>query len=439
LTGIKVSRTINILHILFVDDVIIMTNATMQEWWEIDKVIKSFCLASGLQVNGTKTTILQEGMTEQELMPFKSMFPYIFSDLESGFKYLGYFLKTGPQRVEDWGWLLKKMEKKIDNWCYRWLSLGGRFTLLKSVLECQPVYWMSLVVVPCSVLNTMRKMMFNFLWRRNSESNQLHLCKWEQITIPKKFGGWGIRNIFDFSKALVANTLWRVLMSGGIWHRVIMDKYLPHTTVKNWFRSQTFQQKASSRIWSGLLKSVHLITHWLSWNPGSGQLIALGKDRILGMGENSFLSINLMSALNHRNILTLAQARRHSDSQHLSSYWLSSSDLGFSGDIAAEWDQFRWALIDSGAFLQDTEDDLMWIGGDNSRSPTVKNIYWAIISTKNLRKVGTWRQSIWKWKIQLKIKLFIWLAAKGKILTWDTLQTRGWEGPGRCYLCKQET
>jgi hypothetical protein len=29
LTGIKVSRTIKILHILFVDDVIIMTNATM--------------------------------------------------------------------------------------------------------------------------------------------------------------------------------------------------------------------------------------------------------------------------------------------------------------------------------------------------------------------------------------------------------------------------
>jgi hypothetical protein len=32
LYGIKVSRTIKILHILFVDDVVIMTNANMQEW-----------------------------------------------------------------------------------------------------------------------------------------------------------------------------------------------------------------------------------------------------------------------------------------------------------------------------------------------------------------------------------------------------------------------
>jgi hypothetical protein len=110
--GIKVSRTINILHILFVDDVIIMTNATMQEWWEIDKILKSFCSASGLQVNATKTTILQEGLTEQDLIPYKSLFPYNFSDLASGFKYLGFFLKTGLQRAEDWIWLIKKNGKK---------------------------------------------------------------------------------------------------------------------------------------------------------------------------------------------------------------------------------------------------------------------------------------------------------------------------------------
>jgi hypothetical protein len=140
LTGVKVSRTINILHILFVDDVIIMTKATMSEWWEIDKIIKIFFLASGLQVNGPKTTILQEGLSELDLTPYKSLFPFTFSDLSTGFKYLGYHLKTGPQRVEDWSWMLKKVEKKIGLWCYRWLSLGGRYTLLKSVLESQPVY-----------------------------------------------------------------------------------------------------------------------------------------------------------------------------------------------------------------------------------------------------------------------------------------------------------
>jgi hypothetical protein len=84
LTGINVSRTIKILHILFVDDVIIMSKATLQEWWEIDKILKSFCLASGLLINVTKSTFHQAGLSELELSPFKSLFPFNFSDLATG-------------------------------------------------------------------------------------------------------------------------------------------------------------------------------------------------------------------------------------------------------------------------------------------------------------------------------------------------------------------
>jgi hypothetical protein len=84
-------------------------------------------------------------------------------------------------------------------------------------------------------------------------------------------------------------------MCDGIRHKVIKYKYLPHTIVINRFRSPTFHQKAASRIWNGLLKSVHLITHWLSWTPGLGQLIILGRDMTLGMGDKSFLSFNLLS------------------------------------------------------------------------------------------------------------------------------------------------
>jgi hypothetical protein len=286
LTGIKVSRTIKILHILFVDDVVIMSNATLNEWWEIDKIVKLFCLASGLKVNIQKSTVLHEGLLNQELDPFKRFLPFSFSDLSVGFKYLGYHLKTGMQRIEDWNWMLQKFEKKIGNWCYRWLTLGGHLTLLKSILECQPVYWMSLEIIPNTVLNNLRRIMFNFLWKGNNDTKSFHLCKWESLTLPKKFGGWGLRNLFDFNKDLVENSLWRVLRYEGIWHKVIIDKYLPHTTVKNWFRSPSFFYNTTSRFWRGLMKAIHLITHWLSWSPGSGHLIEIGRDNILGMGEN---------------------------------------------------------------------------------------------------------------------------------------------------------
>jgi hypothetical protein len=47
--------------------------------------------------------------------------------------------------------------------------------------------------------------------------------------------------------------------------------------------------------------------------------------------------------------------------------------------------------------------------------------------------------ALWNWQIQLKIKLFLWLATNHKVLTWDSLQKKGWEGPGVCFLCKHDT
>jgi cytochrome b subunit of formate dehydrogenase len=112
LMGVKVSRVVKILHLLFVDDVLIMTRASQKEWQEIDILIKLFCKASGLQVNVTKSTVLYVGLIEEEINVFKELLPYNSVDLSVGFKYLGYFLKTGLYKVEDWRWLLAKMEKK---------------------------------------------------------------------------------------------------------------------------------------------------------------------------------------------------------------------------------------------------------------------------------------------------------------------------------------
>jgi hypothetical protein len=55
-----------------------MTNATMSEWWEIDKLIKKICLPLGLQVNGTKTIVLHEGLSKLDLSTFKTLFPFTF-------------------------------------------------------------------------------------------------------------------------------------------------------------------------------------------------------------------------------------------------------------------------------------------------------------------------------------------------------------------------
>jgi hypothetical protein len=106
---------------------------------------------------------------------------------------------------------------------------------------------------------------------------------------------------------------------------------------------------------------------------------------------------------------------------HSTSFWYSSSDSGLSGALGYEWNCFRTTLIDSSAFIQDIADELLLIGGDNSGIITIKNTYLDLLSTQGLKKVLGWRQALWKWDLQLKIKCFIWLAAENKILTRENL------------------
>jgi hypothetical protein len=98
---------------------------------------------------------------------------------------------------------------------------------------------MPLSVIPTSMLNKIRILIFNYLWSGCSEKQHLHLCSWEIFAKPKLLGGWGLRNIFIFNRALTTNSLWRALMKDGIWHKVIKEKYLPYVSVYTWFRTTT--------------------------------------------------------------------------------------------------------------------------------------------------------------------------------------------------------
>jgi hypothetical protein len=48
LTGIKVSRLIKVLHLFFVDDIIIATKVNLKEWQVIKSILNLLCCASGL-------------------------------------------------------------------------------------------------------------------------------------------------------------------------------------------------------------------------------------------------------------------------------------------------------------------------------------------------------------------------------------------------------
>jgi hypothetical protein len=59
----------------------------------------------------------------------------------------------------------------------------------------------------------------------------------EKNCYTKIQGGWGIKNPFLFSKALVAKNVWHLLQGTGLWAQTIKDKYLPSSSIEDWIHS----------------------------------------------------------------------------------------------------------------------------------------------------------------------------------------------------------
>ena len=120
--------------------------------------------------------------------------------------------------------MIEKFEKGIKNWTYRFLSIGGRLTLTKVVLLSIPIYWLSILQVPASIINLLRRFIFNFLWTGGPKSGKLIMIGWENRYLLKDLGGWGIKNLHWFNDALRMKIFWRGLTGNTLWSTILKGK-----------------------------------------------------------------------------------------------------------------------------------------------------------------------------------------------------------------------
>lgn len=65
-------------------------------------------------------------------------------------------------RHKAWDDVVLKLRSRLSKWKAKTLSIGGRLTLLKSVLGASPLYTMSIFKVPKGVLKVMESIRNNF-------------------------------------------------------------------------------------------------------------------------------------------------------------------------------------------------------------------------------------------------------------------------------------
>ena len=98
--GIKISPSLALTHLLFVDDVILLGTGTLLEWMAFDVILSSFCKAFGMCISMDKSVFLFNNVETAVLHDISRIMPYKMDPLSTR-KYLGYFLRPLGYKVCD--------------------------------------------------------------------------------------------------------------------------------------------------------------------------------------------------------------------------------------------------------------------------------------------------------------------------------------------------
>nr|GEZ71214.1 RNA-directed DNA polymerase, eukaryota [Tanacetum cinerariifolium] len=112
-------------------------------------------------------------------------------------------------RVQAWTEVVDKVKSRLSNWKMKSLSIGGRLTLLQSVLGSMPIFHISIFRVPSTVLHSLESIRCHFLNGHELNINKASWVKWKSLLASKEKGGLGVGKV---SKA-DSRSCWRNIVN----------------------------------------------------------------------------------------------------------------------------------------------------------------------------------------------------------------------------------
>ncbi|GJW02620.1 RNA-directed DNA polymerase, eukaryota, reverse transcriptase zinc-binding domain protein [Tanacetum coccineum] len=138
------------------------------------------------------------------------------------FTYLGVKVGDNMTRANSWTEVVKKVSAKLSSWKAKSLSVGGRLTLIKSVLGAIPTYYMSMFKVPEGILSHLEKLRNNFFLGADPDKRKITWVSWKKVLAHKNQGGLGVNSFYALNLALMFKWIWRFLTASScLWISVI--------------------------------------------------------------------------------------------------------------------------------------------------------------------------------------------------------------------------
>nr|GEZ86537.1 hypothetical protein [Tanacetum cinerariifolium] len=116
-------------------------------------------------------------------------------------KIMGVHVEGGKMyRVKEWNEVVDKVVSRLSKWKMKTLSIGGRLTLLKSVLGSIPIFHMSIYRVPSRVLQQLESNRNSFFNGNDLGSKKATWIKWSNVLADKAKGGLGVSSLYALNR-----------------------------------------------------------------------------------------------------------------------------------------------------------------------------------------------------------------------------------------------
>ena len=165
---------------------------------------------TGLKINYHKSDMVVFGVDQEEQQRVANILNCKVGALPM--QYLGLPISDRHLGANSFVGVVEKMRKKLAPWKGKLLSSGGRITLTNSVLSSIPSYIMGMFRLGEGIHHKMDTIRSQFFWRGANDKFKYHMVKWEQLCVPKDFGGLGIINTRTFNDAIILKWAWRLLV-----------------------------------------------------------------------------------------------------------------------------------------------------------------------------------------------------------------------------------
>ncbi|CAM8909441.1 unnamed protein product [Rhodiola kirilowii] len=171
--------------------------------------------------------------------------------------YLGAPLFPGRVKIEYFSSFETKVRTRIGCWMRNLISMGGRVTIIESVLNSVLIHVLAALPTPITVLDRISGLFSSFLWGQN-DSSRRHWVAWRDVCVPKDAGGLGITHLSTIRTALQYKLAWRCMGADSLWGRYMRAKYK--------------EGQAGTHMWNGIKKFFPILRSQADWKVGRGDI-----------------------------------------------------------------------------------------------------------------------------------------------------------------------